>query len=208
MTTPRITTEHHFQTRMRQLLPGMLKVLDPFFFEMRSYMWFRALTDRSTSPALNLLLCMLWHHSHQDKGLEPFILMFRSFLAVHCRERCMKLARGQVQELQIAFMHFFVEVLGHQVHGDLYTLAYHATDHWLVPLVLAKRAEKQRQYYAQLPELWFDIMHPIDSDYDPEGKLHNFPAMSLFLPILEVLRELLCFSPLNKVDRSLWSNVP
>ncbi|MCP4473094.1 MAG: hypothetical protein GY821_00670, partial [Gammaproteobacteria bacterium] len=119
----------------------------------------------------------------------------------------MKLTHCQVQELEIAFIHFLVEVLGRQVHGDMYALAYNATEHWIVPLALAKRAEMQRQYYAQLPELWFDIMHPIDSDYDPEGKLRDFPAMSLFLPILEVLRELLCFSPLNRVDERLWGRV-
>ncbi|MCP4473095.1 MAG: hypothetical protein GY821_00675, partial [Gammaproteobacteria bacterium] len=149
MTTPHTVTEHHFQTRMNQLLPGMLKELDPFFFELRTYMWFRALTDRSTSPPLNLLSRMMCHHSHKDKGLEPFILMFRSYLAAHCREASLKLTHCEVQELEIAFIHFLVEVLGRQVHGDMYALAYNATEHWIVPLALAKRAEMQRQYYAQ-----------------------------------------------------------
>ncbi|MCP4487942.1 MAG: hypothetical protein GY820_11575, partial [Gammaproteobacteria bacterium] len=133
MTTPQLVGQHHFQTRMHELLPGMLDELDSFFLELRAYLWLRSLTDRNTTPALNILSRMLWHHSHKDKGLEPFIMMFRSFLASHCREPSLKLTRGEVQELLLAFIHFLMEVLGRQVHGDMYALAYEATEHWIVP---------------------------------------------------------------------------
>ncbi|MCP4495039.1 MAG: hypothetical protein GY820_48230, partial [Gammaproteobacteria bacterium] len=49
ITTPQMVGQHHFQTRMHELLPGMLDVLDPFFLELRAYLWLRALTDRNTT---------------------------------------------------------------------------------------------------------------------------------------------------------------
>ncbi|MCP4489013.1 MAG: hypothetical protein GY820_17125, partial [Gammaproteobacteria bacterium] len=119
----------------------------------------------------------------------------------------MKLTRGEVQELLLAFIHFLVEVLGRQVHGDMYALAYEATEHWIVPLVLAKRADLQRQYYSQLPELWFDMMHPIHNDQEPVTTHRDFPGMSLLLPILKVLRQALCITDVHRLNMAVWEKM-
>ncbi|MCP4494750.1 MAG: hypothetical protein GY820_46720, partial [Gammaproteobacteria bacterium] len=201
VTSPYLEGDKLFKARLHQLLPGMYEYLSPFFMELKAYILYKLLTDANANPTLNVFSRMLWHHTHNDKGIEPFLTMFHSYIGVHLRSYSRKLTRCHAHEIKLLFNQVLVEVLGPEILGDLYNLIYHGTGGWFVPFSVAKRADKQRDYNAKMPEVW--LHHILNAD-DPHGDRYDFASMSLFLPIIAGVRELLCINALNRVDKAEW----
>ncbi|MCP4489937.1 MAG: hypothetical protein GY820_21850, partial [Gammaproteobacteria bacterium] len=142
--SPYLGGDRLFKDRLQQLLPGMLEYLKPFFMELKAYIIFKLLTGPTTNQTLNVFSRMLWHHSHNDKGIEPFLTMFHSYTRVHLRSYSRKLTHSEAHELDLLLQQALVEVIGPEILGDLYNMVYHGTGGWFVPYSLAKRADKQR----------------------------------------------------------------
>ncbi|MCP4475962.1 MAG: hypothetical protein GY821_15640, partial [Gammaproteobacteria bacterium] len=111
------------------------------------------------------------------------------------------MTHSEAHELDLLLQQALVEVIGPEILGDLYNMVYHGTGGWFVPYSLAKRADKQREYYSKMPEIWLN--HVLNAD-DPYGDRHKFTEMSLLLPIIAGVRELLCVNALNCVNKAEW----
>ncbi|MCP4475335.1 MAG: hypothetical protein GY821_12385, partial [Gammaproteobacteria bacterium] len=110
--SPYLGGDRLFKDRLHQLLPGMLEYLKPFFMELKAYIIFKLLTGPTTNQTLNVFSRMLWHHSHNDKGIEPFLTMFHSYTRVHLRSYSRKLTHSEAHELDLLFHQTLVEVIG------------------------------------------------------------------------------------------------